>query len=209
MTMKITEGITGAVLYEDNASSVRETVENALTAGIDLRGANLRGANLRGADLRGANLREANLRGANLSGADLRGADLRGADLREANLRRADLSWANLSWANLSGVDLSGIDLSGIDLRRVDLSEANLRGADLRGTGLLVVQAGDHVAYVCGTLVRIECQQHDISVWMTASDEHIRAWGGDPAEWALYRPLIEMASAISCEQMAGKEEGRT
>jgi len=122
--MKITEGITGAVLYEDNASSVRETVENALTAGIDLRG-------------------------------------------------------------------------------------ANLRGADLRGTGLLVVQAGDHVAYVCGTLVRIECQQHDISVWMTASDEHIRAWGGDPAEWALYRPLIEMASAISCEQMAGKEEGRT
>ena len=62
---------TGSVLfeYEKEDNTLKETVEQAIKEGADLRGANLGGANLGGADLEGANL----------EGADLRGADLEGA----------------------------------------------------------------------------------------------------------------------------------
>ena len=124
--MKILNRWTQAVLFEDNALTIKETAINA-----NLRGADLSGANLRGADLRGADLSDANL-----SGADLRGADLRGADLSGANLRGADLSGANLRGADLRGADLRDANLSGADLRGADLRGADLSGADLRGADL-------------------------------------------------------------------------
>ena len=101
--------VTGEVMYECEAASLREAVEKAVAEGADLRRAYLRRA-----DLRGVNLSGANLRGANLIDADLYGADLRSA---------------NLIGANLSGADLSGANLSGVDLRDADLTGADLTGA--------------------------------------------------------------------------------
>ena len=98
----------GNVLYDTEASTLREAAEKAVAAKISLRGAHLSWADLRGADLRGANLRGADLSGADLRGADLRGADLRWADLRGAYLRRADLRGAELREADLRGADLDG-----------------------------------------------------------------------------------------------------
>ena len=108
--------------HEKENNTVKDTLQEAVKSGADLRGANLYGAdlygaNLRGADLYGANLRDANLRGANLYGADLYGANLRGADLYGANLRDANLYGANLYGANLRGANLRGADLSGAYLR--------------------------------------------------------------------------------------------
>ena len=68
--MKILNKFSDAVIFEDDAPSIKLTVETAVKAR-----ANLCRANLGGADLRGANLCRANLRGANLRGADLRGAN--------------------------------------------------------------------------------------------------------------------------------------
>ena len=93
--------ITGRVLFECEAGSVKAALEIAVGKDADLRGAYLRGVDLRGAYLRGAYLRGAYLRGADLRGADLEGADLEGADLRGADLRGA----------YLRGVDLRGADL--------------------------------------------------------------------------------------------------
>ena len=59
--MKILNRWTQAVLFEDDAKTIKETVVNA---------------NLSDANLRDADLRDANLSGANLSGADLSDADL-------------------------------------------------------------------------------------------------------------------------------------
>ena len=69
--------------HEKENNTVKDTLQEAVKSGANLRGANLRGADLYGADLYGADLRGANLYGANLRGADLYGADLYGADLRE------------------------------------------------------------------------------------------------------------------------------
>jgi len=118
---QIKNRFTGVVIYENEKTTYKDVLEEAVKNGADLRGANLYEAdlyeaNLYGANLRGANLREANLYEANLYEADLRGANLYEADLREANLREADLYEANLYEA---------------DLREADLRGANLRGADL------------------------------------------------------------------------------
>ena len=82
---------TGYVLfeYEKENNTLKDTVEQAVREGADLRGADLEGADLEGADLRGANLRGADLERADLRGAYLEGADLRGANLEGANLRGA------------------------------------------------------------------------------------------------------------------------
>ena len=124
--MKITEGVTGAVLYEDNASSVRETVENALTAGIDLTGANLYGANLTRANLADACLALANLVLANLTGANLVLASLVGSNLTGADLTRACLCGSNLTGADLTGACLYGADLTDVNLARACLADACL-----------------------------------------------------------------------------------
>ena len=62
--MKIKKCYTGEVVFENDADTMRQTVLDAKSAGIDLRGADLREADLSGAYLRGAYLREADLRGA-------------------------------------------------------------------------------------------------------------------------------------------------
>ena len=47
--------------HEKENNTVKDTLQEAVKSGADLRGADLRGANLYGADLYGANLRGANL----------------------------------------------------------------------------------------------------------------------------------------------------
>ena len=59
------------IVYEDDAATTKETVENAVKSGANLDGAYLIGANLDGANLTGAYLIGANLTGANLDGANL------------------------------------------------------------------------------------------------------------------------------------------
>ena len=81
------------IIFQTDKENIKDTVEDAVKSGADLRGADLSGANLSGAYL---------------SGAYLRGADLSGAYLRGAYLSGAYLSSANLSSANLSGADLGG-----------------------------------------------------------------------------------------------------
>ncbi len=66
--------LTGAVLAEGEAESLKEFLVAKVMTGANLRGANLEGANLRGANLKGAYLKGAYLEGANLRGAYLEGA---------------------------------------------------------------------------------------------------------------------------------------
>ena len=91
----------GKVIFKDDATEIKLTLQAAA-----LRGAYLCGAYLCDADLCGADLGGANLGGANLCGANLCGADLCGANLCDANLCGADLGGANLCGANLCGAHL-------------------------------------------------------------------------------------------------------
>ena len=81
----------GKTLFADNAESLRETLENAVRQGVNLKSANLTFANLEGANLEGANLTFAKLKDANLKGANLEFANLKDANLEGANLEGANL----------------------------------------------------------------------------------------------------------------------
>ena len=102
MKIEIKSRFTAEVLFsaELENNSIKLTLQAAIEAKADLRGADLYGAYLRDANLRGADLRDANLYDADLYGADLRDANLRGANLYGADLRGADLYGANLYGAD-------------------------------------------------------------------------------------------------------------
>jgi hypothetical protein len=129
--------IYGRVLYvAQNATDMREAVQEAVQARINLEDADLAGTNLEGADLYGANLAGADLAGANLADARLVHANLADARLVHANLADANLARANLAGANLAGANLAGADLEGANLAGADLAGADLEGADLYGANL-------------------------------------------------------------------------
>ena len=102
--MKIPHRDTGAVLFEDAAPTMRETVAAAVKGRANLVGAYLGRANLVGANLGRANLGRAYLVGANLVGAYLGGANLGRANLDGANLVGAYLDGAYLDGANLGSL---------------------------------------------------------------------------------------------------------
>jgi hypothetical protein len=104
--MQIKNWLTGSVIYEGEADSLKDLVGSAIKSNSNLSSADLRFADLSFADLRSADLRFADLRSANLSSADLRSADLSFADLRSADLRFADLRFADLRFADLSFANL-------------------------------------------------------------------------------------------------------
>ena len=81
----------GKVIFKDDATEIKLTLQAAALGGAYLCGAYLCDADLCGADLGGANLG-----GANLCGANLCGADLCGANLGDANLCGADLGDAKI-----------------------------------------------------------------------------------------------------------------
>ncbi len=112
---------TGSILfeYEKENNTLKDTVEQAVK-----EGANLKRANLGGAYLGGANLGRAYLGRANLEGAYLGGAYLGGANLGRANLEGAYLGGAYLGGANLKGAYLGGANLKGayiyVDDKNID-----------------------------------------------------------------------------------------
>ena len=161
------KNIFGEVLFEygKENNTIRETVEEAVRQGANLRNANLRYANLGyadlgkadlgyadlgyadlgNADLRNADLRNADLRNADLGYADLGNADLGNADLRNANLRNANLRNANLGYADLGKADLGYADLGYANLGYADLGKADLGYADLRNADL---GYANHIPYI-------------------------------------------------------------
>ena len=188
MTTQIKHRFTDAVLFEQEGSgmSLRDTLESAVRAGTNLRGADLRGADLYGADLRSANLRGADLYGANLRGADLRGADLYGADLRSANLRGADLRGANLYGADLRGANLYGANLDGEIIKRAPLVVTGLKWSVL----------------ITDSFLRIGCQRHSHADWANFSDEQIAQMDSSAsAFWTTWKaPLLSMCAAHTAQE---------
>jgi hypothetical protein len=124
--MYIKNRITNEVIYHSDHKTMKETLEAAVQAKVNLSYVDLQGADLSYMNLPYAYLLRVNLFLATLREANLERADLRGANLREANLFQADLREANLSRANLSRANLSRANLSRASLEGTDLEEANL-----------------------------------------------------------------------------------
>lgn len=112
------KSLAGNVLYEDASASLRECIENAVSADVcldrtDLRGAMLVNASLDGARLRRACLKGANLMGANLSEALFDGADFSGAGLQNATLNHSSMCSCDFSEAAFGATDIRGSRIGG------------------------------------------------------------------------------------------------
>ena len=182
MKQKILSRYDNSVLFECEAESVKECVEQAVSQKANLRDANLRDANLSDAYLIGADLSRANLIGADLSRANLSDAYLRGANLSDAYLRGANLIGANLRDANLSGANLSGEILT-----KPPISILNLTW------DILITE----------NYMRIGCQRHTHSEWGAFGDNEIKEMESRASGfWEANRDWLLAA----CKSHAGKNK---
>jgi len=182
------------ILYKDNNTSIRKSVENALK-----RKVNLSVADLSGADLSGANLAGANLAGADLSGANLTGANLEGVNLSVANLPGSSLPGVKMSVADLSGANMTGANMTWADLSRADLTGANLTGADLCGsTGnsieIKTIQTEIYIVNIVEKFeyIQIGCERNTIERWFNFTDREILEMDGKKALkwWKKWKPIL-------------------
>jgi len=133
---KIKDCYSGRILFETEAETLKDAVEEAVTLQVNLIDADLRKADLGGAWLAQAELSCADLSGANLFGAILHGAYLTGARLCNADLRYANFRYATLRKAALRNSELICTDFLGSNLTQADFRSSNLEGADLCGANI-------------------------------------------------------------------------
>ncbi len=125
------------VIFSGRARSMKDLIEAALSACVDLSDADLRGVNLARADLSRGRFCRADMTKAILVGADLSRAQLTGADLASAEMSGATMYKTNLSQANLCDTNMTMIQGVSMLLCWADLSEANLTNANLVGANLV------------------------------------------------------------------------
>ena len=155
---RITHWLTGKVLFECKAVSLKAAVEAvSLKAAVELaveRKASLDGASLDGASLDGASLDGASLDGASLVGASLDGASLDGASLVGASLVGASLDGASLVGASLVGASLVGASLDGASLDGAKI-EISGRTWTVKLWERLGAPSAGHFEYMAA---RVECE---------------------------------------------------
>jgi hypothetical protein len=136
MQIEVKSWLTGEVILNAEAESLKDALEKHVAEGDSLDYASLVRARLVGARLVGASLVRARLVGARLDGARLDGARLDGASLVGARLVGARLDGARLDGASLVGASLVGASLDGARLDGARLVGARLDGASLVGARL-------------------------------------------------------------------------
>jgi hypothetical protein len=130
---KIKDRYSGRVLFETEAETLKDAVEEAVTLQVSLTCADLRNADLGGAWLAQAELSCADLSGANLFGAILYRAYLTGTRFCSTDLRYANFRYANLKKTVLRNSELVNAQFLHSNLTQADFRGSNLQGADLRG----------------------------------------------------------------------------
>ena len=135
--IEIKDRHSGRVLFETEAETLKDVVEEAVISGVNLSCADLRNADLGGAYLAGAQFSNADFSGANLFGIILDRATLIGTRFCNVDLRYADIRSANLKKAVLQNSDLTCAQFLASDLTRADFRNSDLHGAELNGANII------------------------------------------------------------------------
>lgn len=154
----------GVVLYQGEAPTKREFLEDLFRNEVSFAGADMRrfdlsgmfiehidldGADLTGADLRGAHLEEASLKGAILKNAKLQGARLERAYLQSADLTGANLAGSRATYANFRGATLNEADLTSMSGSSTVFSRVRAKNAKFIGAGLVNSDFGNSEILSC------------------------------------------------------------
>ncbi len=178
---QIKNRFTGAVLFECEAKSIKDAVENAVEDGASLVGASLVRASLVRANLVRASLDGASLDGANLDGASLYGASLVGASLVRASLDGASLDGASLVRASLDGASLDGASLDGASLDGASLDGASLDGARDGKRPIVHITGLTYSIVITATHAKVGCKYYTFAEWRKFTAKQIDAMGGQKA----------------------------
>jgi len=133
---KIKDLYSGRVLFETEAETLKDALEEAVTLQVNLFCADLRNADLGGAYLAQAELSNADFSGANLSNAILWKATLIGTRFCNVNLRYANFRYAKLKKATLQNSDLTCAQFLESDLTRTDFRNSDLEGVLFQSANL-------------------------------------------------------------------------
>jgi hypothetical protein len=133
---KIKDRYSDRVLFETEAETLKDAVEEAVTLQVSLTCADLRNADLGGAWLAQAELSNADLSGANLFSAILHGGHLIGTRLCNVDLRYANIRRANLKKAILRNSELICTCFLGSNLVQADFRSSNLEGVSLQDANI-------------------------------------------------------------------------
>jgi len=136
MPFKIKDRYSGRVLFETEAETLKDAVEEAVTLQVSLTCADLRNADLGGAYLAQAELSNADFSGANLFNTTLWRANLMGTRFCNVDLRYANIRYANLKKAVVRNSELICTRFLESNLTQTNFQGSNLQGADLRGANL-------------------------------------------------------------------------
>jgi len=134
--IKIKDRYSDRVLFETEAETLKDALEEAVELQVNLCCADLRNADLGGACLANAQLSNAGFSGANLFGVMWWGATLIGTDFCNADLRYANFRHANLKKAVLRNSELTCTCFLGSNLTQADFRNSNLQGADLQDANI-------------------------------------------------------------------------
>ena len=91
MTKQIIKNVGGKIIYECEAETFKEAIEEAVKKGVSLEYADLLKTNFTNANLTGSNFRSAFLYGAIFKNANLTNANFRSAFVDDANFENAIL----------------------------------------------------------------------------------------------------------------------
>ncbi len=123
-TRQILRASDSAVLFQGDADSMAELVQQAIDLGVSLAGADLAGHDLRGLRARGAGLTGAVLTGAWLDGSDLSYAGMDGVTVTLGSMADCDLRKATLVAASCESVTFDRSDLTGANLTDAVVTDA-------------------------------------------------------------------------------------
>ena len=133
---EIKDRYSGRVLFETEAETLKDALEEAVMSSMNLSCADLRNADLREACLANANLSNADFSGASLFKTVLHRSNLIGTRFCNVDLRGADIRYASLKKAVLQNSDLRVTDFMQSDLTQADFRNSKLEDASLRGANI-------------------------------------------------------------------------
>lgn len=167
----ILNALTGDVIYSAPGNA-KQTLEGAVSKGVDLSNAQLNGAQLNNAYLNGAHLNDAHLNDAQLNGAQFKHAQLNRAQLNDAQLIGARFNGAHLTGARLIGAKISDTDV----VSRLPIS----------------MYIDPYNAIIFESHMQIGCKFYRISDWWGFADDEIASMAENALSWwHMWSPLLK------------------
>ncbi|NQZ13826.1 MAG: pentapeptide repeat-containing protein [Alphaproteobacteria bacterium] len=124
--------VSGETLFKSSFITIKESVEEAVSEGVDLSNVNLRRVDLSGANLDMAKMSYACLWGADLTNTNFSDANLDHADMRTCILKDTCLSHTTCKEARLHGAYFSKTLINGADFSRAEFSCSSVFTCDLQ-----------------------------------------------------------------------------